>query len=293
MFSLINKILPHAKATSIGINNALFDISKYNIPSDIDGTPLIKINNNISKYLNDNNNKCNHYAVLLSTGSFNPIHLGHMDMISYAKNALETQTNIRVIGGFLSCSHDKYVSNKFYGSNNFIPSIYRNKMIQISCDNSSDNDWLDCDEWESKQKYFIDFPWVAQRLAKEMVSIYSPLNINVYVFYVCGSDHAIKCGLTDGKLFRLYGVYTLIVQRPGDYIETQQSDTELFEKGIVYVTVPDIDFDRSSTMVRNLLRNGIHKNMDKLEQYLSKNVIEYLQSNNIIVDRYLKGLKPE
>ena len=271
-----------------------FSRKKVSFPSDIDGTPLTKINNNISKYFP--NNKYKQYAVLLSTGSFNPIHLGHIDMITHAKNALETQRkDIKVIGGFLSCSHDNYVSNKFRGSNNFIPSKYRNKMIQISCDNSSDNDWLDCDEWESKQKYFVDFPWVAQRLAKTISDTYiKTRGIPILVFYVCGTDHASKCGLTGGRLKHAYNVYTLIVQRPGNEIKTYSNKKTLFNKnGIVYVDVPDIDFDRSSTIVRDLLRMGIHENRDKLEKYLSKKVIQYLQNNSdIIVDKYLNGIRP-
>ena len=47
-------------------------------------------------------------AILLSTGSLNPIHEGHVQMLKLAKMHLETK-GYEVVGGSISPTHDEYV----------------------------------------------------------------------------------------------------------------------------------------------------------------------------------------
>ena len=52
-------------------------------------------------------------CVLLTTGALNPIHRGHVAMFDRARDALEAEYGLDVVGGFLSPSHDTYLSGKF------------------------------------------------------------------------------------------------------------------------------------------------------------------------------------
>ena len=117
---------------------------------------------------NDSNNGIEddeELAILLTTGSLNPIHTGHIDMMNFAKTELESykknSTKYTVIGGFMSPSHDEYVRTK----PSYIRSDDRVKMIKIAV---QDSNWIECDEWECKQKHFKDFPQVCQRFSKEI-----------------------------------------------------------------------------------------------------------------------------
>lgn len=57
-------------------------------------------------------------VILLSTGSFSPLHDGHIHMMERAKEILESK-GYSVVGGYLSPSHDEYVSSKDGGLQHF------------------------------------------------------------------------------------------------------------------------------------------------------------------------------
>lgn len=66
--------------------------------------------------------------VLISTGSLSPIHLLHVRVLEIAKKELESQdSRIKVIGGFVSPSHDDYTSSKL--GSEWIPSEDRLRSV--------------------------------------------------------------------------------------------------------------------------------------------------------------------
>ena len=118
-----------------------------------------------NKTKDDNKDNDKELAILLTTGSLNPIHTGHADMMNFAKDELEKLDNGKytVIGGFMSPSHDKYVSTK--GS--YIRSNNRVEMIKLAV---ADSRWIECDEWECTQDDFVDYPQVCEAFSKEINS---------------------------------------------------------------------------------------------------------------------------
>ena len=112
-------------------------------------------------------NKNEELVILLTTGSLNPIHSGHIDMMNFAKKELESykknSKKYTVIGGFISPSHDEYVSTK----PSYICSNDRVKMIKAAVKNSY---WIECDEWECKQSGFVDFPQVCEKFLRKINS---------------------------------------------------------------------------------------------------------------------------
>ena len=128
-----------------------------------DYTPVDKLEKNYHKIHNKANKK---FAILLTTGAMNPIHLGHTDIMETAKRAIEKDQNIKVIAGFISPTHEIYLKDKARTTGmKLFPAADRLKMVQLATSNS---DWLSCDEWECKQKQFINFPDVAQQMAKKI-----------------------------------------------------------------------------------------------------------------------------
>eukprot|EP01084_Bolivina_argentea_P188380 324307_1 len=251
-------------------------LNMTDMPSTIEFTPLTKLNNNLLKYLSEQTKEEYTFAVLLTTGALNPIHLGHVDIMESAKIELESQhKNVKVIGGFMSASHDDYVGGKF-GRNKYIPSEYRLKMVEMA---TTYSDWISCDEWECRQNYFVDYPQVASRLNEALKEIYCDKNKyikenNLKIYYVCGLDHATNCGLL-GRGLNYLGVNTLIVRRPNAKLNQIKLKSNL-KNGVVVVDVPPVDYDRSSTMVRNLLSM---KKWKDLEKYLHIKVLQYLKDD--------------
>ena len=82
-------------------------VKKYKVANNLSllTTPVSK--------LIDFKEKKENPVVLLSTGGFDPIHDGHIYMMEFAKEALEKK-GYHVIGGYLSPSHESYVSTKPY-----------------------------------------------------------------------------------------------------------------------------------------------------------------------------------
>jgi nicotinamide mononucleotide adenylyltransferase len=67
-------------------------------------------------------------VVLIKTGAFNPIHRAHISNMIKTKEYLERVHGFRVIGGYLSPSHDQYVQAKL--DEEFISGHHRIRMCE-------------------------------------------------------------------------------------------------------------------------------------------------------------------
>ena len=72
------------------------------LPTFCDRTPLHKMNQILSKHLFNVNHPDTTYAILITTGAVNPIHLGHVDILECAKVEIEKiYPKQKVIAGFM------------------------------------------------------------------------------------------------------------------------------------------------------------------------------------------------
>jgi len=140
-------------------------------------------------------------CVLLTTGSFCPIHVGHIKMMEAAKKAVEDR-GFQVIGGYISPSHDEYVSIK--NADKAIPIYHRIQQIKFAI---KDYPWIDVDPWEGIfARVAINFTDVIERLS---LYLKRHLNKEIPIFYVCGGDNQ-----RFAKTFYDKG-HCVIVSRPG------------------------------------------------------------------------------
>jgi nicotinic acid mononucleotide adenylyltransferase len=132
-------------------------------------------------------------CVLLTTGALNPVHLGHVAMFERAKNCLESDHGLDVVGGYLSPSHDAYLSGK-YGDSAFFPASQRLALCAAA---TRDHPWLAVTSWESSVSgRWPDFPEVTARLEEVLADRFPEEEIQV--IYLCGQDHfgyAVTCRL--------------------------------------------------------------------------------------------------
>lgn len=152
-------------------------------------TPLGKLTANLA----DLPAVCASKLVLLCTGSFSPVHQGHLHLMQVAKDALQERGH-HVIGGFLSPSHDEYVSVKRGGQ----AALHIEHRIALLEEAVADSDWLSVCPWEGRYApVALNFTDVLARL-----QAYLRLNVapDIEVVYVFGSDNAefYKAFLYDG-----------------------------------------------------------------------------------------------
>ena len=161
-------------------------------------------------------------CVLLSTGSFCPMHFGHRDMLIKAKHHLE-EKSWQVVKAYISPGHDEYIQKKCGEQ-----WINIDRRIQLIQQMIADDDWLAIDSWEGVfNRVAVNFTDVIQRLQSY---IEKHCHQSIPVFYVCGSDNA-----RFAQTFVNKG-HCVVVNRPGYQTEFKQyrhleSDRTYFIEG--------------------------------------------------------------
>ena len=126
---------------------------------------------------------------LLVTGSFNPIHRMHIEILNIAYRYLLSLKKYNIICGFISPSVDCYVRKK---KPLLIPFDLRCYMIETAIkeyekENKNTNYLkLFLHTWEGTHEYFIDFPDVIKNIQNQLFDNFK--KIDIQLVYVCGMD---------------------------------------------------------------------------------------------------------
>ncbi len=124
-------------------------------------------------------------AVLLTTGAFAPVHDGHEAMMVSARQTCEA-AGYRVVGGYLSPSHDAYVSKK-HGGDPCLCAPFRIGLVERQV---QDSDWLEVDPWEARYvPCDLNFTDVLRRLTRYL-NWHLDAPDDLTLFYVFGGDNA-------------------------------------------------------------------------------------------------------
>lgn len=113
------------------------EITSYYDLNESSHMPVIPMHN-----ISFSDNKPN--ILLVSTGGFSPVHEGHLHTLEIAKKNME-EKGFHVVGGYLSPSHDHYVSSKDNG-NAHNPALNR---IHLCNQAIKDSEWLMTSPYES------------------------------------------------------------------------------------------------------------------------------------------------
>ncbi len=123
-------------------------------------------------------------VVALTTGCFAPIHSGHVAMMEKAKTALEGK-GYEVLGGYMSPSHDDYVSTKGKVARR-LTAAHRTLLVNKVIDGSN---WLSVDPWESRYAPTdINFTDTIQRL-ENYINAHINTSVPIQIAYVFGADN--------------------------------------------------------------------------------------------------------
>jgi nicotinic acid mononucleotide adenylyltransferase len=180
--------------------------------------------------------------VLVTTGGFSPIHNGHIDMMELAKNEMVQRGHV-VLGGYLSPSHDSYVSTKHGGA----ASLMDEHRIRLCHEAVAMNEWLMVDPWEARYlPCAVNYTDVILRLENYLNFHLRPL-VRLRVGYVFGGDNA-----AFARAFLRTG-YAVCVERPGHEAAVAKIKGEIAGRASrVAIARPRLEyFDISSSGIRS------------------------------------------
>lgn len=222
--------------------------------------------------------KSDNLAVIVTTGSFSPLHEGHIEAMNVAKNYVE-RLGYDVIQGVISLSHDGYVSHK----NGGLAKLHIGSRTQIVYEKIKDYDWLTVDRFEGELVSCpINFSTVLERI-KLYFNYHTKKNITV--FYVFGSDNA----AFSYSFVNNDNYHAVCVERTG-YDASQAYNDLNYYHNIHFVDNKSLYATYSSTEVRKQVKEDVKEVIDKKLIYFIRTddvPSAFAEQLKLVVDKYL------
>ncbi|MFA6199258.1 MAG: hypothetical protein WC679_02465 [Bacteroidales bacterium] len=205
---------------------------------DIESKILCTPNHHISKPTT--NKSC----IIVSSGSYCPVHDGHIDMMAVSKMYLES-IGYEVLGGYVAPDHDCYVSRK--NGDGHIPIHERSRLISEKIKIFDYQDWLAVDPWYGT---FVPCDLNFTTLIERYEVMFKDLNTEI--FYISGGDN---CKFAN--TFELKGNCIIVTRGNYDISGINNSNAHIVSYGQVY----------SSTEARKYHNYKEHKKVDVSIRY--------------------------
>jgi nicotinic acid mononucleotide adenylyltransferase len=215
--------------------------------SAFEGTPLTRLLERLELLAPKSGSPCEPsdarpWVVLVATGSFAPLHEGHLALLKAARTHLESMGR-EVLGAFLSPCHESYVAGKIGDP----ASAHALTRIAGMRELLHTHDWIEIDPWEALHSGELrNFTTVCKLLEQRLSAQLGCLR-PVEIMHVHGSDHA-----EFTQAFRHHGSCVL-VPRPG-YPIAHDVLAGLKDVSRIHIAAPS-DTDISSSTIR---KNGGH-----------------------------------
>jgi len=213
----------------------------------------------LQKSLNESDSNATTHIILLSTGSFNPPHYGHIETFHIAEKYLQKEGG-NVIGCIVVPSSDNYVINKL--KKNAIPFQHRAQLIQLMINESYLMEKFIISKAESH--YNIFYEGVVFHY-QDLVKLHFP-NYNIKVVYLCGSDRGNYLHF-HSYVWRKDGA--IVINRP----EIPLKATALKEPWLKFL--PGNTDAMSSSQLRG-------QGYDGAGRFLPATAVEYLKEHNLL-----------
>ena len=136
---------------------------------------------NVMEATSPNKGRQKKFAVLVGSGSCNPLTRMHMRSFFLAKQYLESQVGYVVLGSILSPSHGVTVRERYRNHpTEIIPSPHRLAVAQLMVQSSK---WLSVDPWEITRRRAMDYMSVLQHCRETLTEGFP--GIEIKIVYIC------------------------------------------------------------------------------------------------------------
>jgi nicotinic acid mononucleotide adenylyltransferase len=209
------------------------------------------------------------FAVLVGSGSMNPLTRMHMRTFVLAKKYLEQHVGLVVLGSFLSPAHGGTVRERYRtNASEIIPGPHRLAIAQLMVEDSR---WLTVDPWEISRRRAMDYLSLLQHVQEILANRF---DVEVKVVYVCKANMIPKLS-ADALRNEKFGVACVCRSPESDMLRNSLGrkwngllwtveDTAILDASMDIVT---------SRKVRNKLKAG-----QAVEQLVGRKVQEYMNS---------------
>ncbi|RIB24588.1 hypothetical protein C2G38_2069591 [Gigaspora rosea] len=247
--------------------------------------------------------------VLLISGSFNPVHIQHFQILKTSKQFIEK--DYEVIACYISPFSQKYVDKTY--QKRAIPLQQRIDMINIaikefseesSKESSSWIDMIDISEWDAYLEDDIDCHLLIKTFSEflnnnnQIKTLLNEKNLNkLEITYICGSDLIIKDKKEQIKNLEDFKI--IIIERYFEKKEDNWEDQckkalsklykekwEIFKNNVIYI---EQDKDNTSNQDKNNIKISSTKIIDSLinnenhwEEMSFLGVTKYIKDKNIL-----------
>jgi len=214
--------------------------------------------------------------VLVLSGSFNPVHLSHVQSFEAAKDALEKDPKFKVIAGFISTSSDSHVTSKL--GQDAMKLEARNKMCELAV---ADSNWITMCGWGWASARRVCDKVHRTVVERVLPKYFKNLDTSrIECVEICGADHAAKCHFWE------FENLMVCLGRKGSTTEVKRMMAEAQKRhqrdlSKTFLLVEDERVvDISSTGVRRCLQTQQFDEMVK-NKWLHPDVAKYLKEQGL------------
>lgn len=187
-------------------------------------------------------------------GCFNPPHRMHKNM---ALKLIENKTLDKII----------YVPTGIkYNKSDLISNTHRYNMLKIIC---NDSPYLEVSDYEFKDELTY---------AYQTLDYFKSIYPNDNIYYIIGGDNLKTLNEWKNFEYLMKNYKFLVINRNADNYDNLISKYKKYENSIVLAD--NIEDDISSTFIRNQIKN----NKYNIEDYLNKDVLDYIKENSLYID---------
>ena len=137
------------------------------------------------KYDQKGINTTRRFAVIVGTGSYNPLTRMHIRNFFLAKQYLENNTDMVVLGSLLSPAHSSLVRQRYRACPlENIPAPHRLAIAQLCV---QDSKWLSIDPWEITRRRSMDYSSLLDH-CNDMLQCNFP-NVEIRLMYLCKASN--------------------------------------------------------------------------------------------------------
>ena len=213
------------------------------------------------------------FAVIVGTGSYNPLTRMHIRTYLLAKQFLESRTDYVVLGSLLSPAHPSLVRQRYRTCPlENMPPLHRLAIAQMCVESSK---WMSVDPWEITRRRSMEYSSLLEHVSSMMQHNFPSIDIRVIL--LCKSN---AIPLISPAVLREGNYGCISVCRPTEAEQLRNSLSKRWN-GMIYIADDTAILDTSleavsAKKVRNKLKAG-----EPIEKLVGTKMAEYMTEHRI------------